>query len=141
MALATSFETALQTRILAVLGEVLEAEGVPVWGDAPANAPTPFVRVNRVVGRTMDTLTRPQREIFAYLSAHSSVKGNDEVNDIVEAMRQALHNQEAALNVGMEAGTIILAQVTAAESRTDDDEVSYVGDVTLRAIVQGDAPS
>ncbi len=138
MALAVSFETALQTRILAVL-ETLEADGVGVWGDAPADAARPLVRIDRVVSRADDSMTRQQREIFAYLSVHSDVKGNDQAADIVETVRNLLHNQESTLRP-LPAGYLVLARVTTAEVRRDDDEVSYTGAITLRAVVQADVP-
>jgi hypothetical protein len=127
-----SVAAALQTRLLAILADGLGPD-VAAYVDAPENAPFPFVRFDRAVEAPVDTQSTWVTERFLYLSVHSDVHGNDEAQDILEAIEGLLH--DADLNPLAE-GRAVLSRVTQSEVRADDGAVTYTGFLTLRVVTQ-----
>ena len=127
-ALQKALHTALTTNagLLALLG------GPRVYDDVPRGAPFPYVTFAQTIERDWSTGGEEGREHVVTLHVWSRAAGSKEAQEIVGAVRAAIHDQPLAL-----AGhRLVNLRHEFSEVRRDADGETYHGLVRLRAVTE-----
>ncbi|MDW3204571.1 MAG: DUF3168 domain-containing protein [Alphaproteobacteria bacterium] len=121
----------------AIAAAVAGLSPVPgVYDDVPDGADLPYVTLDMQDTQPMDGLTARRDEIRYYATVWSDYAGAKQVNEILAAIRPALHE----VRLTLEAGTMIGCSVLRMRTARDVDDKTYQGLFTLRIrVFRGDA--
>ena len=120
---------ALQTAIFNALSAALS---VTVYDDVPANAQMPYVVIDNQFAQDASPLVEVRSEFFVYLTVWSKQAGQHQVLAVMADIFDALDRQKPTLT----AGRVVDMRVIRRESGRDADDKTYMGMVTVRAIVE-----
>lgn len=127
---------ALQRSIYQALANSLDLVsllgGVRVYDDAPQAAPFPFVTLGQSVIRDWSTGTEDGAEHSLTLHVWSRSGGKKEMQQIIEAIRTALHGQPLVL----EDHHLVNLRHEYSEARLDPDGDTFHGVVRYRAVTE-----
>jgi hypothetical protein len=127
---------ALQRGIYQALANSLELVtmlgGVRVYDDAPQSPPYPFITLGQSVIRDWNTGSEDGAEHSLTLHVWSRSGGKKEIQQIVEAIRAALHDKSLAL----EDHYLINLRHEFSEARLDPDGDTFHGVVRYRAVTE-----
>ena len=119
-ALANSLE------LLSLLG------GVRVYDDAPQSVPYPFITLGQSVIRDWSTGTEDGAEHSLTLHVWSRAGGKKQMQEIIEAIRSALHDQPLVLQDHY----LVNLRHEFSEARLDPDGDTFHGVVRYRAVTE-----
>jgi hypothetical protein len=112
--------------LLALLG------GPRVWDDVPRGAAFPYVTFGPSATRDWSTGGEPGDEHAITLHVWSQAAGGKEAQEIIGAIRAALHDQALVLG----AHRLVNLRQESAETRREADDELYRGTVRLRAVTE-----
>jgi len=119
---------ALQKAIYSALDAALS---VSVYDDVPEGAAYPYVTLSGEEVADASALNSERTRRVVYLTVWSAYAGQREVKNIIGDIRAALHNRRLALDVGR----LAMLYVAGESVTPDPDGRSYMGRVTLQAMV------
>lgn len=119
---------AAQTAVFATLETALAPSNVPVFDQAPADQPYPYVLLDKQIVRPDDCLDAQEGDHLIWLSVWSDYRGMKEVTDIISVIKQAFHRQKLALSEGQASGV----KVSNVSIDQDADGLTYMG----RAVIE-----
>lgn len=136
--MSDGFALALQKGIRAALvadAGVAALVGARVYDEPPSDAVLPYLRFGDINPFASDTDSTEGAEVQIGLEAHSrAVAGRVEAVRVVEAVKDALHRQEASVTV---AGFNLVELIFQTYAATRDPEGrGYTATISLRAIVE-----
>ncbi|GBE44292.1 hypothetical protein BMS3Bbin10_02383 [bacterium BMS3Bbin10] len=117
---------AADTSITGLLG------GTNIYDDAPQSADYPYLTFGQSVARDWSTGSEDGLEHILTLHVWSRAGGKKETHEIIEAIRQALH--DAAVTVNDHA--LVNLRHEFSEARQDPDGEIYHGIVRYRAVTE-----
>ncbi len=106
--------------------------GVRVYGDVPQAAPYPFITLGQSVIRDWSTGTEDGAEHSLTLHVWSRSGGKKQVLEIIEAIRDVLHDQPLALADHH----LVNLRHEFSEARLDPDGDTFHGIVRYRAVTE-----
>lgn len=104
--------------------------GARIYDDAPQSAPYPFITLGQSVLRDWSTGTEDGAEHELTLHVWSRAGGKRQVQEITEAIKQALHDKPLMLEY------LINLRHTFSEARLDPDGDTFHGIVRYRAVTE-----
>lgn len=119
---------ALHKALLAKLNEL----STPVYDGVPQRSAYPYIVLDSNIVSNIDHLGERTQERFVYLSIWSESRGQSEVLGIIADIDAKLHN----VRLTLETGTCVSVRVHQSGARRDADNVTFMGNVTLRVITQ-----
>lgn len=127
---------ALQRSLYQALANSLELVsllgGVRVYDDAPQSAPYPFITLGQSVIRDWSTGTEDGAEHSLTLHVWSRAGGKKQMQEIIEAIRSALHDQPLVLQDHY----LVNLRHEFSEARLDPDGDTFHGVVRYRAVTE-----
>jgi len=135
---ADGFALAVQKGVRAALvanAGVTDIVGQRVYDEPPQDAVFPYLRFVETQPSAFDTDTTEGAEVSISLEAHSrSASGRVEAVRIVEAVKEALHRQEASITLE---GHNLVEMIFQTYSVTrDDDGRGYTAVIVLQAMLE-----
>lgn len=106
--------------------------GPQVFDDAPQATVFPFITLGTSSERDWGTATEDGGEHVVTLHVWSRKAGRREAREIMDAVRQALHDRE----LGLSGHRLINLRQEFAEARRDPDGETYHGIIRLRAVTE-----
>ncbi|MBM3543985.1 MAG: DUF3168 domain-containing protein [Alphaproteobacteria bacterium] len=106
--------------------------GARIYDDAPQSAPYPFITLGQSVMRDWSTGTEDGAEHELTLHVWSRAGGKRQVQEITEAIKQALHDKPLML----EDHYLINLRHIFSEARLDPDGDTFHGIVRYRAVTE-----
>lgn len=136
--MADGFALSLQKGVRAALAAdagVSALVGTRIYDEPPQDVTFPYVRFNDISPSAYDTDTTEGAEVTLSLQAHSrSASGRVEAVQIAEAIKDALHRQEASVTV---AGHDLLEVIYQTFSATRDaDGRGYTAVIVFQATLE-----
>lgn len=128
---------AVQAAVYAALNGNIVINGspgdvVPVYDHVPQGATYPYVTLDTQIAADADFLASRMDERFFYLNVWSTYRGQKEVWQIMSAIDALLHNQRLILSTG----TMVICRVKRKRTSREPDNVTFMGQVTLRILTQ-----
>jgi hypothetical protein len=127
---------ALQRSLYQALANSLELVsllgGVRVYDDAPQSAPYPFITLGQSVIRDWSTGTEDGAEHSLTLHVWSRAGGKKQMQEIIEAIRAALHDKPLVLQDHY----LVNLRHEFSEARLDPDGDTFHGVVRYRAVTE-----
>lgn len=127
---------ALQRSLYQALANSLELVsllgGVRVYDDAPQSAPYPVITLGQSVIRDWSTGTEDGAEHSLTLHVWSRAGGKKQMQEIIEAIRSALHDQPLVLQDHY----LVNLRHEFSEARLDPDGDTFHGVVRYRAVTE-----
>lgn len=105
---------------------------VKVYDKVPAGAAYPYVTLDSQFVNDADFLASRMDERLFYLNVWSTYSGQAQVWQIMAEIDARLHNQRLAL----ETGTMVICRVKRKRTNREPDNVTFMGQVTLRILTQ-----
>lgn len=131
---ALAVQVGIRARLVAVAA-VTALVSTRVYDEPPQPVTYPFVRFGNIVPEAFDTDTKTGATVTISIEAHSrSPSGRVECARICEAIRAALHRQEAAVTVA--GHTLIELICLTYEVSRDAEGRGHTGVVLVQAIVE-----
>lgn len=139
--MADGFALALQKGVRAALvadGTITGLVGSRVYDEPPQNVTFPYMRFGDIDPSAFDTDNTEGALVGVSIEAHSrAASGRVEVVQMAEAVREALHRQEAAVTV---AGHTLVELIFQTFSVTRDNEGrGYTAVIALQAMLEENA--
>jgi hypothetical protein len=136
--MADGFGLALQKGILAALranSGVTALVSTRIYDEPPQNVTFPYMRFGEIQPSAFDTDTTEGSIVGLSVEAHSrSASGRVEATQMVEAVKEALHRQEASVTV---TGHTLVELIFQTYSVTRDDEGrGYTAVIALQAMLE-----
>ena len=119
---------ALHKALLAKLNELT----TPVYDGVPQGSAYPYITIDSSIAANIDALVERTQERFVYLNVWSESRGQAEVLGIIADIYEKLHGVALTLDTG----TAVPVRVEQAGTQRDADNVTFIGNVTLRIITQ-----
>lgn len=120
---------ALQTALYSALDAAVSC---PVYDFVPQDAVEPYVVIASVTTNNAEYLnSRKDSKVF-YLSVYSTYRGQKEVQEIMGAISDALHNNRLSLTTGRVASMRVLGT----DTNREPDGVTFMGQVRLSVLVE-----
>lgn len=116
----------------AVLGALSAGLSVPVYDAVPQGAAFPYVSLDSTVTDSADFLRERLDDTFMYINAWSESRGQEHVLRLIGEINSLLNGQTLVLDDGV----MVSMRVVSKAARRDADNVTYMGNVTLRIRVQ-----
>lgn len=110
----------------------LNTLSTPVYDAVPQSSAYPYITIDTMVAANIDALVERTTERFVYLNVWSESRGAEEVLGIIGEI-DALMN---GVRLTLDTGSVVSVRVDQAATRRDADNVTYMGNVTLRIITQ-----
>jgi hypothetical protein len=131
---ALSVQKGVRAALVANAG-VTDIVGQRVYDEPPQDVTFPYLRFGDISPNAFDTDTTEGAEVTISLEAHSrSASGRVEAVQVVEAVKEALHRQEAAVTV---TGHNLVEMIFQTFSVTRDDEGrGYTAVIVLQAMLE-----
>ena len=131
---ALSVQKGVRAALVANAG-VTDLVAQRVYDEPPQDVAFPYLRFGDISPNAFDTDTTEGAEVTISLEAHSrSASGRVEAVQVVEAVKEALHRQEAAVTV---AGHNLVEMIFQTFSVTRDDEGrGYTAVIVLQAMLE-----
>ena len=131
---ALSVQKGVRAALVANAG-VTDIVGQRVYDEPPQDVLFPYLRFGDISPNAFDTDTTEGAEVTISLEAHSrSASGRVEAIQIVEAVKEALHRQEAAVAL---TGHNLVEMIFQTYSVTrDDDGRGYTAVIVLQAMLE-----
>lgn len=120
---------ALQKAIFAKLGSALS---VTVYDAVPQDSDYPYVTYNDTNVNNDDFLTERMDQLSISLNVWSRTLGQEEVLRIMGDIDDALHRARLSLDTG----SLVSLRVTAKRTNREDDNETYMGQISLLAHIQ-----
>ena len=129
---------ALQTSLYAALAAdtaLVGLLGVPrIYDDAPQRSAFPYVTLGQSALRDWSTATEAGDEHLLTIHVWSRAEGRRETNEIIEAIRAALHDGSLLLD----GHRLVNLRYESSEARREPDGQTYHGIVRFRAVTEPD---
>jgi hypothetical protein len=106
--------------------------GARIYDDAPQSAPYPFITLGQSVMRDWSTGTEDGAEHELTLHVWSRAGGKRQVQEIIEAIKAALHDKPLSL----EDHYLVNLRYEFSEARLDPDGDTFHGIVRYRAVTE-----
>jgi len=131
---ALSVQKGVRAALVANAG-VTDIVGQRVYDEPPQDVLFPYLRFGDISPNAFDTDTTEGAEVTISLEAHSrSASGRVEAIQIVEAVKEALHRQEASITLE---GNNLVEMIFQTYSVTrDDDGRGYTAVIVLQAMLE-----
>lgn len=139
--MADGFLLATQVGIRAALAAnsgVTDIVSTRIYDEPPQDVVFPYLRFNDITPNAFDTDTIEGAEVTISIEGHSrSASGRVEAAQMVEAVKDALHRQEASVTVS---GFTLVELIYQTFSVTRDSEGrGYTAVILLQAMIESDA--
>jgi hypothetical protein len=139
--MADGFLLATQVGIRAALAAnsgVTDIVSMRIYDEPPQDVVFPYLRFNDITPNAFDTDTIEGAEVTISIEGHSrSASGRVEAAQMVEAVKDALHRQEASVTVS---GFTLVELIYQTFSVTRDSEGrGYTAVILLQAMIESDA--
>ncbi len=136
--MADSYALALRKGLRAALVADAGVSGLVsarVYTEPPSTAALPYLRIDRISPSAADTDSTEGAEVQIRIVAHSRpLSGSTQAEQMVEAVKNALHRQEASVTVtGFNLVQLIFQTYTAVR---DPEGRGYTATISLRATVE-----
>lgn len=130
--------TALQDALYTALSgsaalQALIGDPARVFDHVPDDTPFPYVEIGEVSAKRFDSASRNGLDCIVTLNVWSRYSGRREAKQILDAIYAVLH--DGTLSVTGNAH--VLSAFLGAETKRDDDGLTYHGIVRYRVILQG----
>ena len=109
--------------------------GAKVYDDVPRGTAFPYVTIGESLVRDWSTGSDEGNEHIVTVHAWSRAKGRKEVQSIVQAVRDALHDRQIPLS----GHTLINLRQELSDARRERDGETYHGIVRYRAVTEVDS--
>lgn len=116
----------------AVFAELSSALSVPVYDAVPQDSNYPYVTYNATNVNNDDFLTERMDQLSISLNVWSRTLGQEEVLRIMGDIDDALHRARLSLDTG----SLVSLRVTAKRTNREDDNETYMGQISLLAHIQ-----
>lgn len=120
--------TSLHVALLAALKAACSCE---VYDGVPQGAAYPYVTLDSMISSEDEFLTLRSQTRFVYLGIWSRAYGQAEIMDIIGQI-DALHEQPLTLSTGQ----AVSVRIERTRTVRENDNLTYMGQVTLRIITQ-----
>lgn len=120
---------ALHKALLAALDAALT---VDVWDAVPQDSAYPYVTLDTSIASNADYLTVRKDERFVFLNVWSETRGQEEVLSIIGQIDAAM----SGVALTLDTGRVVRVWVDRKSTQRDADNVTFMGQVTLRIITE-----
>lgn len=104
---------------------------VPVFDHVPHSQPMPFVVFSRVIVTPENLLARKLRRVQIPLTVFSSFRGQEEVQEILQVIDDALDDARLTLSTGH----AVRCDLERSDTTRDADGVTYMGSAIYSVLV------
>lgn len=136
--MADGFSLALQKGLRAALAAnsgVTSIVSTRIYDEPPQNVTFPYIRFGDIEPSAFDTDTTEGSLVSVSIEAHSrSASGRVEAAQMVEAVKEALHRQEASVTV--EGHTLVELIFQTFSVTRDDEGRGYTAVIALQAMLE-----